>query len=249
MRDYGRTRDPAHCIAPDDWRALTEPLAAVAGCTDRLASFSLAGKVRLWSVSVAAMPLKRPGDDYNFPGQAFCVFEGEEIVQRVLILMGSDSDLTTMKGAADALTELAIPYEIHIASAHRTPEKAMRLASSAAAEGFGVIIAGAGGAAHLPGVLAAVTTLPVIGVPIASGALNGVDALYAIVQMPKGIPVATVAIDGAYNAGLLAARVLALGNPELSERLIAFRRKLAEQVEQKDQKLQEKGISGYLNQK
>ncbi len=170
-------------------------------------------------------------------------------MQRVLILMGSDSDLATMKGAADALTELAIPYEIHIASAHRTPEKAMRLASTAADEGFGVIIAGAGGAAHLPGVLAAVTTLPVIGVPIASGALNGVDALYAIVQMPKGIPVATVAIDGAYNAGLLAARMLAVGHPELSERLVAFRRKLAEQVEQKDQQLQEKGISGYLSQK
>jgi 5-(carboxyamino)imidazole ribonucleotide mutase len=170
-------------------------------------------------------------------------------VQRVLILMGSDSDLASMKGAADSLIELGISYEVHIASAHRTPEKAMRLASTAAAEGFGVIIAGAGGAAHLPGVLAAATTLPVIGVPIASGALHGVDALYAIVQMPKGIPVATVAIDGAYNAGLLAAQMLALGNPELTERLAGLRRKLAEQVEQKDQRLQEMGISGYLSQR
>ena len=170
-------------------------------------------------------------------------------MQRVLILMGSDSDLATMKGAADALTELAIPHEVHIASAHRAPEKTLRLASTAASEGFSVIIAGAGGAAHLPGVLAAATTLPVIGVPIASGALNGVDALYAIVQMPKGIPVATVAIDGAYNAGLLAAQMLALSNPELDSRLAAFRRKLAEQVEQKDRKLLEMGINGYLSQK
>ena len=169
-------------------------------------------------------------------------------MRRVLILMGSDSDLPTMKGAADALTELGIPHEVHIASAHRTPEKAMRLASTAAAAGFGVIIAGAGGAAHLPGVLAAATTLPVIGVPIASGALNGVDALYAIVQMPKGIPVATVAIDSAHNAGLLAAQMLALSDPELAERLATQRRKLAEQVEAKDRRLSELGINGYLAQ-
>jgi 5-(carboxyamino)imidazole ribonucleotide mutase len=177
------------------------------------------------------------------------VFGRQEIVQRVLIVMGSDSDLPVMKGVADALTELAIPYDVHIASAHRTPEKALRLASGAAAAGVGVIIAGAGGAAHLPGVLAAATTLPVIGVPIASGALNGVDALYAIVQMPKGVPVATVAIDGAYNAGLLAAQMLALGNPALAERLTAHRRALGEQVEQKDQKLQALGIKDYISQK
>src|SRR5579871_5679413 len=145
--------------------------------------------------------------------------------------MGSDSDLRTMKGAADALGELGVEYEIHIASAHRTPEKIAALVASAATNGFGAIIAGAGGAAHLPGVVAANTTLPVIGVPVASGALNGVDALYAIVQMPKGIPVATVAIDGAYNAGLLAAQILAGGDSALAERIVAHRRGLAAQVE------------------
>ncbi len=169
-------------------------------------------------------------------------------MHRVLILMGSDSDLRVMKGAADALAELGIPSEVRIASAHRTPEKTAQLVASAAAQGFGVIIAGAGGAAHLPGVVAAATTLPVIGVPIASGALNGADALHAIVQMPKGIPVGTVAIDGAYNAGLLAAQILAVDDADLADRLRAYRRTLAEQVEEKDRRLQESGIAGYLSQ-
>jgi 5-(carboxyamino)imidazole ribonucleotide mutase len=169
-------------------------------------------------------------------------------VHRVLILMGSDSDLRVMKGAADALAELGIPSEVRIASAHRTPEKTAQLVASASAQGFGVIIAGAGGAAHLPGVVAAATTLPVIGVPIASGALNGADALHAIVQMPKGIPVGTVAIDGAYNAGLLAAQILAVDDAGLADRLRAYRRTLAEQVEEKDRRLQESGIAGYLSQ-
>src|SRR5258708_36367802 len=115
--------------------------------------------------------------------------------------MGSDSDLRVMKGAVDALAELGIPYDVRIASAHRTPEKTARLIAQAEATGYGAIIAGAGGAAHLPGVVAAATTLPVISVAIASGALNGADALYALVQMPKGIPVATVAPDGAHKAG------------------------------------------------
>jgi 5-(carboxyamino)imidazole ribonucleotide mutase len=154
-------------------------------------------------------------------------------VRRVLIVMGSDSDLRVMKGAADALGELGVPHEVLVAAAE--------------AEGYGAIVAGAGGAAHLPGVIAAATILPVIGVPIASGALNGVDALYAIVQMPKGIPVATVAIDGAYNAGLLAAQLLALADAELGERLRGFRRRLAEQVEEKDRRLREVGIEGYRN--
>ncbi len=167
---------------------------------------------------------------------------------RVLIVMGSDSDLRVMQGAADALGELGVEYQIHIASAHRTPDKLAQLVTSAAQNGFGAVIAGAGGAAHLPGVVAAHTTLPVIGVPVASGALNGVDALYAIVQMPKGIPVATVAIDGAYNAGLLAAQILSGGNPELTERLIAHRRTLAEQVEAKDRKLQDLGVVAYIAQ-
>jgi 5-(carboxyamino)imidazole ribonucleotide mutase len=169
-------------------------------------------------------------------------------VRRVLILMGSDSDLPVMKGAADALAELGVEHEVRIASAHRTPTKTEQLVRSAPEAGFGVIIAGAGGAAHLPGVVAAATALPVIGVPIASGALKGVDALYAIVQMPKGIPVATVAIDGAYNAGLLAAQILAVGDAALTERLAAHRRALGEQVEAKDQRLQTLGIAGYLGQ-
>jgi 5-(carboxyamino)imidazole ribonucleotide mutase len=170
-------------------------------------------------------------------------------VRRVLIVMGSDSDLRVMKGAADALAELGIGYEVRIASAHRTPEKTTQLVARAEAEGYGAIIAGAGGAAHLPGVVAAATILPVIGVPIASGALNGVDALYAIVQMPKGIPVATVAIDGAYNAGLLAAQMLATADAELGERLRAHRQQLARQVEDRDRRLQEMGVDGYLAQR
>lgn len=169
-------------------------------------------------------------------------------MRHVLVVMGSDSDLRVMKGAVDALAELGIPHDVRIASAHRTPEKTARLVAQAEAEGYGAIIAGAGGAAHLPGVVAAATTLPVIGVPIASGALNGVDALYAIVQMPKGIPVATVATDGAYNAGLLAAQILAVGDPELSERLKAQRQQLAQQVEDRDRRLQELGVDGYLAQ-
>jgi 5-(carboxyamino)imidazole ribonucleotide mutase len=171
-----------------------------------------------------------------------------QAMRSVLIVMGSDSDLRVMKGAADALRELGVSHEVRIASAHRTPEKTAQLVAAAAAAGHGVIIAGAGGAAHLPGVIAAATTLPVIGVPIASGALNGVDALYAIVQMPKGIPVATVAIDGAYNAGLLAAQMLALGDADLAGRLADHRRKLAQQVEEKDHRLHEVGVEGYLGQ-
>lgn len=167
-------------------------------------------------------------------------------MRKVLIVMGSDSDLGVMKGAADALGELGVPYEVRIASAHRTPEKTAQLVAAAEAGGYGVIIAGAGGAAHLPGMVAAVTTLPVIGVPIASSPLNGVDALYAIVQMPRGVPVATVAVDGAYNAGLLAAQILALSDRDLAERLAAYRRKLAQQVEEKDRRLCEEGIEAYL---
>ena len=167
-------------------------------------------------------------------------------MRRVLIVMGSDSDLRVMKGAADALGALGVAFEVRVASAHRTPEKTARLIASAAEQGFGAIIAGAGGAAHLPGVVAAATTLPVIGVPIDSGALRGADALYAIVQMPRGIPVATVAIDGAYNAGLLAAQILAVEDGALGARLTAYRRTLAEQVEQKDARLQEIGVDAYL---
>jgi 5-(carboxyamino)imidazole ribonucleotide mutase len=168
------------------------------------------------------------------------------MAKKVLILMGSDSDLKVMNEADKALRGLGVETEIRISSAHRVPDKTMKLAREAKANGFGAIIAGAGLAAHLPGVVAACTTLPVIGVPIQGGALSGVDALHAIVQMPKGIPVATVAINGAYNAGLLAAQMLAVGDEELAERLEAFKAKMAEEVESKDAKLQEVGVEGYL---
>ncbi|MGZ4111004.1 MAG: 5-(carboxyamino)imidazole ribonucleotide mutase [Tumebacillaceae bacterium] len=169
------------------------------------------------------------------------------MAKKVLILMGSDSDLKVMNDAAKALNALEVETEIRISSAHRVPDKTMGLARDAKQNGFGAIIAGAGLAAHLPGVVAACTTLPVIGVPIQGGAISGVDALYAIVQMPKGIPVATVAINGAYNAGLLAAQILATGDEALAERLVQFRENLAAEVYAKDEKLQEIGVEGYLN--
>ncbi|MGZ4135361.1 MAG: 5-(carboxyamino)imidazole ribonucleotide mutase [Tumebacillaceae bacterium] len=169
------------------------------------------------------------------------------MAKKVLILMGSDSDLKVMNDAAKALNALEVETEIRISSAHRVPDKTMGLARDAKQNGFGAIIAGAGLAAHLPGVVAACTTLPVIGVPIQGGAISGVDALYAIVQMPKGIPVATVAINGAYNAGLLAAQILATGDEALAERLVQFRENLSAEVYAKDEKLQEIGVEGYLN--
>jgi 5-(carboxyamino)imidazole ribonucleotide mutase len=160
--------------------------------------------------------------------------------KRVLILMGSDSDLPAMKEVAAALKLLAVEYELHIASAHRTPTKVAKLASEARSKGFGVVVAGAGLAAHLAGVVAAHTTLPVIAVPLAAGALNGVDALLSVVQMPKGIPVATVAIGptGGFNAGLLAASILSIYDPALAAQLDHYRRELAEKVEEKDAALQ-----------
>lgn len=170
------------------------------------------------------------------------------MAHKVLIVMGSDSDLEVMRGATDALQACGIEYEIRVSSAHRVPERTAELAKQAEVQGFSAIIAGAGLAAHLPGVLAAFTHLPVIGVPIKGGALQGVDALYAIVQMPKGIPVATVAINGAYNAGLLAAQMLAPHNQQVREKLISLRAKMAQEVEEKDNKLRQLGIEGYLNQ-
>jgi len=155
------------------------------------------------------------------------------------IIMGSDSDAGVMKDAAAALQELGVSYEATVASAHRTPERAAEWAKTAAARGIKVIIAGAGQAAHLPGVLAAFTTLPIIGVPINASPLQGVDALYAIVQMPPGIPVATVGINNARNAGLLAAEILALGDADLAQRLQALRAKMAEKVIEKAQKVEQ----------
>ncbi len=154
--------------------------------------------------------------------------------------MGSDSDLPIMKDAGGVLDELGISYEMHIMSAHRTPDEAAEFSRTAAEQGMRVIIAGAGGAAHLPGVLAAYTVLPVIGVPISSSSasLGGLDALLAIVQMPSGIPVATVAINGARNAGLLAAEILATSDEALTAKLVDARLKMAEKVRAKDKELQ-----------
>lgn len=139
----------------------------------------------------------------------------------VVVAMGSESDLETMRPAAEVLAELGVASELRVLSAHRTPDVMLAFGREAAAEGFQVIIAGAGGAAHLPGMLAAVTTLPVIGVPVSLRNLDGLDSLLSIVQMPKGVPVATVAIDGARNAGILAARILGLGDPDLRGRVQA----------------------------
>ena len=144
-------------------------------------------------------------------------------MKKVGIVMGSASDLPVVKKAIDMLDSLEIPYEVHVYSAHRTPEEAAAFASSAKDNGFGVIIAAAGMAAHLAGVIASKTTLPVIGIPCKSSNLDGLDALLATVQMPSGIPVATVAIDGAANAALLAAQMLAISNEALAQKLIAKR--------------------------
>lgn len=158
---------------------------------------------------------------------------------QVGIIMGSDSDFPLMKKAADVLDEFGIGYEVKVSSAHRTPEDTLEFAQTAAERGLKVIIAGAGAAAHLPGVIAAKTTLPVIGVPINATALNGLDALYAIVQMPSGVPVASVGIDGAKNAGLLAVQILATGDDALTQKLIAYKEDMKEAVLKKNAKIQE----------
>jgi 5-(carboxyamino)imidazole ribonucleotide mutase len=159
---------------------------------------------------------------------------------KVLIMMGSDTDLPVMQEAADILAKFAVPYEIRISSAHRSPVRTMALASEAAGRGIRLIIAGAGMAAHLAGVVASKTTLPVIGVPMPGGALNGVDALYSTVQMPAGIPVATMAIGkaGAKNAGIFAVQVLALTDARLEAALGLYRREMDREVEDKDAALQ-----------
>jgi 5-(carboxyamino)imidazole ribonucleotide mutase len=159
---------------------------------------------------------------------------------KVLILMGSDSDLPVMSKAGEVLKEMGVGYEMHISSAHRLPERTMELAKKAREKGIEVIICGAGMSAHLAGVVAANTTLPVIGVPLASGALNGVDALYSTVMMPPGIPVATVAIDGAKNAAYLACSILSIKYPEIVQKLEAFREKTKEALLRKDAELQGK---------
>ncbi len=158
---------------------------------------------------------------------------------KVMILMGSDSDLPVMKKAAEVLKEMGVSYEMDISSAHRLPEKTMTLAKDAREKGFEVIICGAGMAAHLAGVVAANTTLPVIGVPLASGALNGVDALYSTVMMPPGIPVATVAVDGAKNAAYLACSILSIKYPEIARKLEDFREETRKTLLEKSARLKE----------
>ena len=155
-------------------------------------------------------------------------------MKKVAVIMGSDSDLPALKPAFEQLRKLAIPFEAHVYSAHRTPDAAANFAASARANGFGAVIAAAGKAAHLAGALAARTTLPVIGIPIKSSTLDGLDALLSTVQMPSGMPVATVAIDGAANAALLAAQILAVSDEELAARLDAVRADQTEAVLRKD---------------
>ncbi len=156
---------------------------------------------------------------------------------RVGIIMGSDSDWPIMQDAQRILDEFGVPHEVRIVSAHRTPQHMAEYAQHAAQRGIGVIIAGAGGAAHLPGMVAAHTILPVIGVPVPSRHLGGVDSLYSIVQMPAGVPVASVAIGGGTNAGLLAVEILAVSQPSLADRLQAYRHRMAEASLAKDEKI------------
>ncbi len=151
-------------------------------------------------------------------------------MRKIAIIMGSDSDLSVVEKAIDVLTELGVPHEVHVFSAHRTPQETTSFAQHARENGVGVIIAAAGKAAHLAGVMAANCTLPVIGIPVKSSAVGGLDALLSTVQMPSGVPVATVAIDGAANAALLAVEILAVGDEDLARRLTAYREKAAEKV-------------------
>lgn len=167
---------------------------------------------------------------------------------QVGIIMGSDSDLPVMSNAAKMLDDLGVEYELTIVSAHRTPDKLVEYAKTAKERGLKVIIAGAGGAAHLPGMVASMTTLPVVGVPVQTKALGGVDSLYSIVQMPPGIPVATVAINGALNAGLLAAKILATNDEEISRKVSDYAKSLKDMVDVKAKKLEDIKYQAYLNQ-
>lgn len=158
-------------------------------------------------------------------------------MKKVIIVMGSDSDLPVMEPAVNTLKDFGVPFEVRICSAHRTPEAAEDLSRNAVSRGVGVIIAAAGKAAHLAGVIAAGTTIPVIGVPVKSSTMDGLDSLLSTVQMPSGIPVATVAINGSENAALLAVQILSLSEESLAEKLIAHKRSMKEKVEAKDRKV------------
>ena len=165
---------------------------------------------------------------------------------QVGIIMGSDSDLPVMAAAAQILDEMEIPYELTVVSAHRTPERLFDYGREAKGRDLKVIIAGAGGAAHLPGMIASLSTVPVIGVPVKTSTLSGVDSLYSIVQMPPGIPVATVAINGAKNAGLLAAQMIGSFDETVSSKVAAYKEALKEMVEDKAEKLEKQGYEAYL---
>ena len=156
------------------------------------------------------------------------------------IIMGSDSDWPTVEPAAQVLADFGIPFEVGVVSAHRSPEKMLAYAKEAHTRGLKAIIACAGGAAHLPGMVAAATPLPVIGIPRALKELDGLDSLLSIVQMPSGVPVATVSIGGAKNAGLLAARILGAGDPAIQDKMVDYQKQMAEEVEQKDKNLRDK---------
>lgn len=165
------------------------------------------------------------------------------------IIMGSDSDLPVMQDAAKVLEEFGIGCEVHTLSAHRTPEEVVGYVTKSEAAGYKVFICGAGGAAHLAGVVAAHTALPVVGVPIMNKTTAGVDALFSTVQMPPGIPVATVAINGAKNAGILAAQIIGSGDPAVRAKVVAYKTKMAKDIKAKDDELQEKGFKKYLEDK
>jgi len=168
---------------------------------------------------------------------------------KVAIIMGSDSDLPVMQEAAKVLDELQIPYEVTIVSAHRTPERMFEYAKAAQEKGIKVIIAGAGGSAHLPGVTASLTPLPVIGVPIKTKTMDGLDSVLSIVQMPPGIPVGTMAINGAKNAGILAASILGINDPEILEKVRTMKENLKVTIEEKAEKLEAIGYKKYLEEK
>ncbi|RAK11806.1 5-(carboxyamino)imidazole ribonucleotide mutase [Halanaerobium saccharolyticum] len=165
---------------------------------------------------------------------------------KVGIIMGSDSDLPVMKEAAEILDQFEVEYELTVVSAHRTPDRLYNYAETAEEKGLDVIIAGAGGAAHLPGMVAAVTTVPVIGVPVKTSKLSGLDSLYSIVQMPPGVPVATVAINGAKNAALLAVQILARSDEELNKKQKEYRREMKEKVLAAAEKVEDMGYAEYL---
>jgi 5-(carboxyamino)imidazole ribonucleotide mutase len=167
---------------------------------------------------------------------------------KVGIIMGSDSDLAVMKMAAEVLEEFQVEYELTIVSAHRTPDRMFEYARTAAERGLEVIIAGAGGAAHLPGMVASITHLPVIGVPIKTSALNGLDSLLSIVQMPAGVPVATVAIDNARNAAILAVSILGVKYPEIAQKLRAYKDRMRKEVTDKAERLERMNYEEYLQQ-